>query len=289
MKGTTYDKSTNSYKAQIRYNDTIVNLGKFHTVKEAANRYKAAFKAVEEGVNLFEWLELHPNKKTFENAYFEFESNLESDIDKEPISIDGYHLDYGFSFNRMKWLQDKYKDELKGKDYIVKEDVLWFDFSGDLFRKKLVNWKYWQAYLKKIGMQVCICNPDITPFELKNSLLKVMQKKVYIPKNNMDDFQGFWGKVREDMDEVVQESIYGIPTRKFKKCKKIIFNPDAGLSTDQRQEISRKEAAKTKANKTLNKLTKFYKEGMSKKGLAREAKADIKTVRTYWDELQKVA
>lgn len=288
-----YNKSRRRYEAYTYLDGKKISLGLFLKKYESEERLEAAQEALNEDKDLVEWIASNPNKKAFSYVHSSFEEEFNQFLidDDEPRTKDGYHKKLGFSFTNFKRIQEKYKDELKGKTHIAKK-VPYFDFSPDLFRDKQVNFRYWRAHLAKIGKQITYVNLHITEFELKLALMNVFQKNIYLPKKLQPDsnvYQEEWRKLGEELDEVVQECIYGLPERKPKLANKIIFNPEMNLTKEERKEITINHTSQKRKNNTLEKLLGFYEEGMSKKALYRESGISLPTIRNHWEKLIKQA
>lgn len=291
MKGISFNRSNRKYEAYLYIGKTKISLGSFHKKDKAADRLKTAQEAVDGGQDIREWLASNPNKKTFSCAQeaFDEEYNAFLEEDAEPITKDGYHKKLNFHFTNMKRLQIKYEDELKGKTHVAKK-VHYLDSSPDLFVKKLINFRYWKLHLAEIGKQITYNNLYITKFELKLALIKVFQRNIYLPQKlqpSSNIYSEEWKKIEQEFDEIVQECIYGIPKRKPIVKTKIIYNPELNLSKEERQEIVTNHTSAKKKKGTLEKLLKYYEEGMSRRKLHKKSGVSRPTISRHWENLQK--
>lgn len=292
MKGISYNKVRRKYQTYINIGNKKVSLGYYSNKLHAIKRLEKAQKALKEGEDIKCFLYKFPNPKSFvstSNTFEEEFNKFEEDEEKEARTEFGYHKKMNFCFTNFQLLQKRYKDELKGKTHVVKK-VKFFDMSPDLFRDKLIHFKYWKAHLAKIGKQITYCNPDMTEFELKLALLRVFQRNIYIPKDlqpHSDVYQEKWREVGEGLDDIVQESIYGIPERKGKVKNKIIFNPEFKLDKDERQKVVTEHTSKKRKDNTLKKLLKFFKPDMSRNELNRLSEVSLPTIRKHWEILNE--
>jgi hypothetical protein len=313
---TYYHKGNRKYEAYLFINGEKITLGSFRKQAQAKDRLKAAQEAVGEGQDIREWLASHPNKKAFSCAQEQFEEDYNSflDEDREPTTKDGYHKKLGFAFTNFRRLQHRYEDELEGKTHVVKE-VLFMDSSPDLFRdRNTVNFRYWKKHLGEIGKQITYNNLHITEFELKMALLKVFQRNIRLPRKLKPDsdtpystnttgsltnkmnlprrsniYLREWKKLGEELDEIVQECIYGLPERKPFKAVKIIYNPKLDLSREERQTISTEYTSQKRKDNKLQEILEYYTENISIKKLSRDSGVSRTTIKKYWNELQKQA
>lgn len=293
MKGISFNDYNKRYEAYLYIeNNNKVCLGSFSKRAKAIDRLKAAQKAVDGGQNLREWLASHPNKKNFSTSHEGLEDEYNKFLEEvgEPNTKDGYHFKLGFAFTNYRRFQKKYKDELQGKTHLVKT-VPYLDSSPDLFRdRNTVHFRYWKAHLGEIGKQITYNNLHITEIKLKMALLKVFQRNIYLPKKlkpTSDNYCEEWRKIGEELDDLVQECIYGIPKRKPELKTKIIFNPELNLSIEERQRIVTEHTSMKRKNKTLEKLKKYFHEDMSKKELHRKSGISLPTIRNHWENLLK--
>jgi len=292
MKGIRKNKAKRKWEVTLT-TDKKRNLGYFINKEDAVQRLEKAKKAIEEGEDINVWLLANPNPKSFTSSQEQFEeeySNFLESEDKEPSTKYGYHKKLDFCFSNFRILQKRYEKELEGKKYVVKE-VLYFDFSADLFRKKLIHFRYWKSHLASLGKQITYCNWDMTEFQLRLALLKVFQRNIYLPKDLQPDSEIYlekWKEMKEGIDEIVQESIYGIPERKPQLKNKIIFNPAFNLSKKERQKITTEYTVQKRIDNVLMKLEEHFYIGISKKKLNRESKISIPTIRKYWEHLNNI-
>ena len=286
MRGVTYNKTNRTYQAQIYYNGETKGIGQFHDKLQAKKRYDAAVDGVKKYGSLYDFLLAHPNKKSYQSDenIFEREYNEFLEGKKEPKSKDGYHFKMRFRYNNIGVLQKRYANELEGKEAIIRE-VPFFDFGGNLFRSKKINFKYWRNFIATIGKEITYCNHDMTADEVKNALFRVFQRNVYIPikmQPRPEDYQTFWGGIGKELDEITMEAIYGTPEKNPKSVSKIIFSPEYKGTPDERKKVVTELCAGKKVESTLERLKSHYKKGMAKKALSRLSGMSIDTVRKHW-------
>jgi len=293
MKGITFNRGKRKYRADISVGGKQRNLGYFINKEDAVLRLENTKKAIEDGEDINTWLLANPNPKSFTSSQDQFEEEYSmflDDEDREPSSKDGYHKKLDFCFSNFRILQKRYEKEVEGKTHVVKAGV-YFDSSADLFRTKLIHFRYWKAHLGMIGKQITYCNWDMTEFQLRLALLRVFQRNIYLPKDlqpNSENYVEKWKEIKEGIDEIVQESIYEIPDRKPQIENKIIFNPAFNLSKKERQKISTEHTVEVKRNNMIKRLEEHFYIGISKKKLKRESKISIPTISKYWEYLNNI-
>ena len=198
------------------------------------------------------------------NFFFQtFHQKHDSSITEESeiLTVDGYHKHLNLRLTNMKRLQDRYKDELRGKTHIIKK-VPFMDSTPDVLLQKQIQFRYWKVYLEEIGKQITYNNLHITELELKLALIRVFQRNIKIPQELIPTSNNYcpkkylnnWKRIGEELENIVQDCIYGIPKRKPKLKNKIIFNPMVNLSIERREEIVNTYMAINRKDRALKKL-----------------------------------
>lgn len=170
----------------------------------------------------------------------EMEQGLSTKVvepDKSEVSKYGYSHYLGCFINNLHQLQ-KQNRELIGEKDGIKKSVLFCDYTLTVFLKdKKVNYRYWKAHLKKVGTALRYCNNDLTSYEIKNSLFKVFQRNIHIPKGVL--FDGYYLLLGIELDEIVEHCIMNSPKQKaLKTVNKILFNPSKEFTGKQRRAIT---------------------------------------------------
>ncbi|PRX54410.1 hypothetical protein [Flagellimonas meridianipacifica] len=244
------------------------------------------------------WKNIFSDVPVFESDYAAFEQQnyrRENGTDKEakqnPKVINGYHNGFGFFVNNLHILQKRYKNEIGDDDAILKK-VKYFDISPILFPKTKVNYHYWKPHLDMVGRAITYCNHDMTPSEIKMSLLKVFQHNILIPKQIQKDnityanYAKFWRTIGEGLDEIVQQAIRLSPKKGYRRENKILFNPYRKFTLNQRITITNQLTGKKRGQPTLDLLKSIYKKGMTQVELAKRSGKGISTVQRRWADIK---
>lgn len=182
-------------------------------------------------------------KKIHSNVdVYEFASNMLGSvkIQEEPAQKfthpNGYQPLYGVYTNNLHFLQKRYSKELEGKE-ALKKLVPFVDVAQLMFPEKKVNYRFWQAHLKKVGVALLYCNHHLTPDELKNTLLKVYTRNVLIPQNVRINYL----RLGIQLDEIVEHCLYAhIDKKLIKEEIKVLFNPEMKLTGKERKSAAAK-------------------------------------------------
>ena len=152
------------------------------------------------------------------------------------ISLNGYNSYINCYTNNLHQLQKQNINLIGGKE-AIKLKVNFCDFYMIAFPTKKVNYRFWKAHLKKVGAGIVFCNHHLTPEQIKNSLFKVFQRNIDLPKKVATVSYYLWLGI--ELDEIVS---YCINTtnkpKEISKKNKILYNPNLELTGRERKNIS---------------------------------------------------
>jgi hypothetical protein len=180
------------------------------------------------------------------------------DIDGVPIEVEiserlkeftnGYDKRVMCYTNNLHQLQ-RQNLRLIGCDDAINLKVKFCDFYLKAFPEKKVNYRYWRAHLKRVGTALVYCNQNMTPEEIKYSLLRLLQRNVDIPKGLPI---GEFFRIGIELDEIVEHCIMTAPNDKeIKQTNKILFNPHKHFTGNERRLITAKLARKKNAKRKV--------------------------------------